>query len=143
TPSQRAIVAELLSASVATVVMSKAAATLLRDGYGIDRRRVSIIPHGVPELPLVDSATVKPALEVAGRDVILNFGLLGPEKGHELVLAALPAVVAAHPRVLYVMVGATNPDVLRQDGEAYRTKLAAQAHSLGVSKHVRFVDRFV
>src|SRR6185369_11485245 len=143
TPSQRAIVAELLSASVATVVMSKAAATLLRGAYGIDRRRVSIIPHGAPELPLVDSAIVKPALEVAGRDVILDFGLLGPEKGHELVLAALPAVIAAHPKVLYVVVGATNPDVLRRDGETYRKKLAAQVERLGIGKHVRFVDRFV
>jgi len=143
TPSQRAILTELISASVATVVLSKAAVTLLRDAYGIDRRRISIIPHGTPELPLVDSATVKPALDVAGRDVILSFGLLGPEKGHELVLAALPAVIAAHPKVLYVVVGATNPDVLRRDGEAYRKKLAGQVERLGISKHVRFVDRFV
>jgi glycosyltransferase involved in cell wall biosynthesis len=143
TPSQRAVLTELISESVATVVLSKAAVSLLRDAYGVDRRRVSIIPHGIPELPLVDSATVKPALEVSGRDVILNFGLLGPEKGHELVLAALPAVIAAHPRVLYVVVGATNPDVLRRDGEAYRAKLAAQVERLGISKHVRFVDRFV
>ena len=143
TPGQRAVMTELISASVATVVMSKAAVTLLRDGYGIDRRRVSIIPHGTPELPLVDSATVKPALEVAGRDVILNFGLLSPDKGHELILAALPAIIAAHPKVLYVVVGATNPDVLRRDGEAHRNKLAAQVERLGIGKHVRFVDRFV
>jgi glycosyltransferase involved in cell wall biosynthesis len=143
TPGQRTILTDLVAASVATVVMSKAAVTLLRDAYGIDRRRVSIIAHGTPELPLVDSATVKPALEVAGRDVILNFGLLGPEKGHELVLAALPAVIAAHPRVLYVVVGATSPDVLRRDGETYRKKLAAQVERLGIGKHVRFVDRFV
>jgi glycosyltransferase involved in cell wall biosynthesis len=143
TPSQRAVLTELIASSAATVVLSNAAATILRDAYGVHRRRVSIIPHGTPELPLVDSATVKPALEVAGRDVILSFGLMGPEKGHELVLAALPAVIAAHPRALYVIVGATNPDVLRRDGEAYRAKLAGQVERLGLGKHVRFVDRFV
>ena len=143
TPTQRAVLTDLIAASAATVVLSKAAVSLLRDAYGVDRRRVSIIPHGIPELPLVDPATVKPALEVAGRDVILNFGLLGPDKGHELVIAALPAVIAAHPKVLYVVVGATNPDVLRREGEAYRSKLAAQVERLGIGKHVRFVDRFV
>lgn len=143
TPSQRAVLTELIATSVATVVLSKSAVSLLHDAYGVDRRRLSIIPHGIPELPLVDSATVKPALEVIGRDVILSFGLLGPEKGHELVLAALPAVIAAHPHVLYVVVGATHPDVLRREGEAYRAKLAAQVQRLGIDKHVRFVDRFV
>lgn len=143
TPNARVILGELVAESAATIVLSRSAVSLLRDAYGVDGRRLTIIPHGVPELPLVDSATVKPALEVTGRDVILSFGLLGPEKGHELMLDALPAVIAAHPRVLYVVVGATNPDALRRDGEAYRAKLMAQVERLGIGKHVRFVDRFI
>ena len=88
-------------------------------------------------------STVKPALGVEGRKVILSFGLLGPGKGYELALAALPDVVAAHPSALYVVVGATHPDLLRSQGEAYREGLVATVARLGLQDHVRFVDRFV
>ena len=98
-----------------------------------------MIPHGVPELPLVDPVTVKPALGLEGRKVILSFGLLGPGKGYELALAALPDVVAVDPSVLYVVVGATHPDLLRSQGEAYRETLVAAVARLGLERHVRFV----
>jgi glycosyltransferase involved in cell wall biosynthesis len=140
---QRAVLSELIAQTEATVVMSRSAATLLRNVYGVDSGRLHIIPHGVPNLPLVDPESVKASLGVAGRDVILSFGLLGPGKGYELTLDALPAVVAANPDALYVVVGATHPDLLRTEGEAYRQRLVAQAQRLGITDHVRFVDRFV
>ena len=143
TVGQRAVLTELIARTEATVVMSRSAATLLRNVYGADSGRLHVIPHGVPNLPLVDPETIKPSLGVAGRDVILSFGLLGPGKGYELTLDALPAVVAANPNALYVVVGATHPDLLRTEGEAYRQRLVAQAQRLGISDHVRFVDRFV
>jgi glycosyltransferase involved in cell wall biosynthesis len=127
----------------ATVVMSQSAADLLETAYGVDRRRVHVIPHGVPELPFVDPVTVKPALGVEDRKVILSFGLLGPSKGYELALAALPDVVAAHPEVLYVIVGETHPDLVRRQGEAYRESLVSIVERLGLKDHVRFVDRYV
>ena len=107
--------------------MSTAAAGLLASGYGVDPRRLDVIPHGVPNLPLVHSDTVKPSVELEGRDVILSFGLLGPGKGYELAIDALPAVVAAHPKAIYVIVGATHPDLLAPEGEAYRESLVARA----------------
>ncbi len=143
TPGQRAVLSELVARTAATVVMSKSAATLLTKAYDVDPRRLSIIPHGVPDLPLTDSAEVKPRLGVDGRDVILSFGLLGPGKGYELALDALPAVVAAHPKALYVVVGATHPDLLKTEGEAYRETLVRQVARLGMKNHVQFVDRFV
>jgi glycosyltransferase involved in cell wall biosynthesis len=127
----------------ATVVMSRSAADRLTSAYDVDARRVNVIPHGVPELPFVDPVTVKPALGVEGRKVILSFGLLGPGKGYELALAALPDVVAAHPSVLYVVVGETHPDLLESQGEAYREGLVATVARLGLEDHVRFVDRYV
>jgi glycosyltransferase involved in cell wall biosynthesis len=143
TAGQRAVLSELVARTEATVVMSRSAGTLLRNVYGVEPERLHIIPHGVPDLPLVDPAAVKADLGLAGRDVILSFGLLGPGKGYELALDALPAVVAANPSVLYVLVGATHPDLLRTEGEAYRQKLVAQVQRLGMADHVRFVDRFV
>lgn len=143
TEGQRAVLTELVRRTEATVVMSRSAGTLLRHVYGVDPQRLHIVPHGVPHLPLVDPVTVKTDLGLAGRDVILSFGLLGPGKGYELALDALPAVVAAHPTALYVVVGATHPDLLRTEGEAYRERLVAQVQRLGMTGHVRFVDRFV
>jgi glycosyltransferase involved in cell wall biosynthesis len=143
TRSQRRILVELAQASAATVVMSTSAAELLTQSYGIDPRQLEIIPHGVPDIPFVDSDSVKPRFGLVGRTVILSFGLLGPGKGYESAIAAMPAVVEADPTAVYVIVGATHPDLLRSEGEAYRQRLVALAASLGVSDHVRFVGRFV
>ena len=143
TPRQRAVLSKLVALTDATVVMSQSAADRLRDVYGIDDRRLHVIPHGVPELPFVDGANVKPALGVEDRQVILSFGLLGPGKGYELAIAALPAVVARNPTVLYAVVGETHPDLVRTEGEAYRDGLVADVARLGLQDHVRFVDRYV
>jgi glycosyltransferase involved in cell wall biosynthesis len=143
TPGQRTVLLELVRLAEATVVMSSSAADLLRESYGVQRDRVHIIPHGVPDLPLVDPETVKPGLGVGNRKVILSFGLLGPGKGLELAIDALPAAAAAHPSVLYVIVGATHPALVQRDGEAYRTSLVQRIRRLGMGNHVQFVDRFV
>ncbi len=143
TVSQREILSELVRAAAATVVMSDAAARLLSRTYGVDPTSVAIIPHGVPDLPLVDPEMVKPRLGLQGRTVVLSFGLLGPGKGYESVIAAMPALVAAVPTALYVIVGATHPAMLRREGEAYRQSLRSLAATLGVSDHVLFVGRFV
>jgi glycosyltransferase involved in cell wall biosynthesis len=143
TASQRRILAALVEASAATVVMSQAAASLLTSAYGVDPMRLEIVPHGVPDLPLVAPDSVKPRLGLQGRTVILSFGLLGPGKGYEAAIAAMPAVVRAVPSALYVILGATHPDLLRHEGEAYRNRLEATAANLGVADSVRFVDRFV
>jgi len=123
--------------------MSRSAAALLTSAYGVDPRRLDVIPHGVPNLPLADPATIKPTLGLEGRDVILSFGLLGPGKGYELAIDALPAVVAAHPTACFVVVGATHPGLLQREGEAYREGLVARVAALGMAGHVQFVDRFV
>src|SRR5204862_5963021 len=119
------------------------AADLLRAPYAVHPDRVHVIAHGVPDLPLVNPETVKPGLGVGNRKVILSFGLLGPGKGYELAIDALPAVAAAHPEVLYVIVGATHPELIRTEGEAYRHALVDEIRHLGMERHVRFVDRFV
>jgi glycosyltransferase involved in cell wall biosynthesis len=143
TVRQRQILTALTSSVRATVVMSDAAVRLLTDVYEVDPARVSVIPHGVPELPLVESETIKPGLGLAGRSVLLSFGLLHPAKGYELAIDAMPAIVGAHPEATYVIVGATHPDLIRESGETYRTSLLDRVRRLGITDHVRFVDRFI
>jgi len=143
TAGRRAVISELITSADTTVVMSPSAIGLVASTYGADPRHLEVIPHGVPDLPLVNPETVKPTLGLEGREVILSFGLLGPGKGYELAIDALPAVVAAHPSALYAIVGATHPDLLRRDGEAYRTALVDRVRGLGLEGSVRFVDRFI
>jgi glycosyltransferase involved in cell wall biosynthesis len=143
TPNQRHILTSLIDRSNSIVVMSQAAATMLNNEYGVDDNKLEIVPHGVPNLPLVDPDHMKPRLGLEGRLVILSFGLVGPGKGYESAIAAMPAVVDAIPSAIYVILGATHPDLLLREGEAYRERLEATAVSLGLTESVRFVDRFV
>ena len=143
TVRQRRVLVDLVAATNATVVMSNAAARLLERVYGIDPSRVDVIPHGVPELPLVEPDTLKPAVGLEGREIILSFGLLGPGKGYELAIEAMAEVAAGHPNARYVILGATHPDLLRTEGEAYRHRLTARVAELGLTEHVIFVDQFV
>ncbi len=143
TRGQRRVLTELVAGAAATVVMSQSAATRLTNIYGVNASRLAIIPHGVPDLPLVDPASVKPTLGLEGRQVVLSFGLLGPGKGYELAIDALPSVVAAHPAACFVVVGATHPEMLRREGEAYREALVARGEALGMTDHIMFVNRFV
>ena len=143
TAGQRRIMQGILDSTAAVVVMSRAAAAILVDRYEADPTKVEIIHHGVPDLPFVDPDSVKPALGLQGRQVLLSFGLVGPSKGYESVIEAMPAVVHAVPDACYVILGATHPELLRIEGERYRTRLENLAADLGMTDHMVFVDRFV
>jgi len=143
TLGQRRVLLRLIAASSATIVMSRSAAAVLGRVYDVNSGVVDVIPHGVPELPLVEPDEVKPRLGLETAPMILSFGLIGPGKGYESVIEAMPAVIRACPKAYYVILGATHPELLRRDGEAYRTKLTQLAGSLGVAGRVIFVNRFV
>jgi glycosyltransferase involved in cell wall biosynthesis len=145
TPRQREILVELLDSVASAVVLSDAASSLLTEAYDVDPFRVEVIPYGIPDLPIMSAETIKASVGLDGRAVLLSFGLLDPGKGYERVIDALPAIVAEHPNVTYVIVGATHPDVIRREGEgeAYRTSLKARADALRMGAHVRFVPEFV
>lgn len=140
--NQRTIVQKMAGAA-GLVVMSQVAADLLAQRYEVRGPRVHIIPHGIPDMTARSQSQLKARFGVAGRSMLLTFGLLGPNKGIETVIRALPAIVAACPGLVYFVVGATHPAVLREHGEAYRTTLEHLAEKLGVREHVVFRDQYV
>lgn len=145
TARQRAILLALLQGTTAGVVMSQAGVDLLSREYGVDPVELEVIPYGVPDLPPTDAAAsdaAAVAMDLAGREVILTFGVLRASKGCELMIDALPAVLERWPRSCYVIVGAPDPDA-PGEGEAYRRTLEARVAALGLADHVRFVSRFV
>lgn len=125
------------------VVMSDSARAVLNEVYGVPPERIAVIPHGVPDVPFLDTSYNKDRFDVVGRKVILTFGLLSEGKGTEVVIDALPEIVRRHPDAIFVVVGATHPEVKRREGEAYRHGLERRARDLGVEGSVIFYNQFI
>jgi len=137
------VMAELAQLSERLVVMNKRSIEDLKEIYQIPEGKIDFIHHGIPDVPFVDPNFHKDKFGVEGKIVLLTFGLLSPNKGIENVIKALPAIVKQHPKVVYMVVGATHPNIIRQEGEAYRDSLIKLAQDLGVSEHVIFHNDFV
>ncbi len=142
-PDQRRVLQEVVALSDRVVVMSARGAEFLEEVYGVAAEKIDRIPHGIPDVPFVDPSFHKDLFGVDGKVVLLSFGLLSANKGIENVIEALPAIVARHPSVVYMIVGATHPHVLANDGESYRLSLEWLAQDKGVESHVIFYNRFV
>ena len=142
-PTQRAVMEELAELSDGLVVMTNRSAELLREVYGIEEHKIEIIPHGIPDVPFVDPSFYKDKFGVEGKNVLLTFGLLGPGKGIERVIEALPAIIDRHPDTVYIILGATHPTLKRNQGEIYRLGLQQLARECGVESRVIFHNRFV
>jgi len=134
---------EACNASYKMITMNERGVGMLQDIYGVPKNKVELIAHGIPDLPFVDSSYYKHKFGVEGRRTILTFGLLSKNKGIEVMLKAMPAIIEADPKVLYIVLGMTHPLVLKQDGESYRFRLQHIVKDLGLQEHVIFHNRFV
>ncbi len=142
-PLPRRIIQSLAARSQGVVVMTRVAARLLTSVYGVSAASVQVIPHGVPEVPYQRDGAHKARLGLVGRRVICTFGLINRGKGLEHMIKAMPRIVAACPTAVYLIVGATHPQVKRQEGEVYRESLVEMANALGIGEHVRFVNKYL
>jgi glycosyltransferase involved in cell wall biosynthesis len=139
---QRIVMQQIAACSDRLIVMSEYSSRVLRDIFGVPGEKIDLIPHGIPDLPFVQPDAYKDALAVAGKLVLLTFGLLSPNKGFESVIRALPRILARHKDVVYVIAGATHPHVRAREGDRYRDQLQALAGELGVEREVIFHNRF-
>jgi len=140
---QRAVMGELDALSNRFIVMADRGRQLLESVYGVAPEKIDLIPHGVIDMPFMDSNFYKDEFGVEGKTVMLTFGLLSPNKGIEKVIEAMPAILAEHPDVVYLVLGATHPNLLAAEGEKYRERLERLARELGVTEQVIFHNRFV
>ncbi len=140
---QRRVMDELLGLSDCVVVMTKKAVDILEAVNKIPASKIRLVPHGIPDVSFIDPNFYKDQYGVEGKTVLLTFGLLSPRKGIEVVLRALPEVIKEHPNVVYIVVGATHPNLLKHEGETYRLFLQRLCDELDISRNVIFHNRFV
>jgi len=142
-PDQRAVMDEIATLSDRLIVMSQQSADILHETFHVSNTKIELIPHGIPDLPFTDPTFYKDAFGTEGKDVLLTFGLLSPNKGIENVIKALPSILSKHSNVVYMVSGATHPHILRREGDTYRQYLQKLAKDLGVETKVIFRNRFV
>ena len=140
---QRRVIHELVALSTRLVVMADRGRQMLQEIYQAPPAKIDLIPHGIPDVGFVDPTDFKDQFGVEGKVVLLTFGLLSPNKGIEYVLNALPHILAEFPDVVYIVLGATHPNELREHGEAYRLSLEILAKKNKLEKNVIFYNRFV
>jgi glycosyltransferase involved in cell wall biosynthesis len=142
-PNQREVLAEIVERSERVVTMCDKGVEFLRDRYGVPDNKVVFIHHGIYDVPFTDTSFYKDHFGVEGKFVILTFGILSRNKGIENAIRALPEILSRCPNAVYMVVGATHPNVIRSEGESYRLSLQLLARKLGVEQNVIFHNRFV
>jgi len=140
---QRRVMRELIHLSTRMVVMAERGRDMMLEIYRAPAAKIDLLPHGIPDMPFADPNYFKDEFGVAGKQVLLTFGLLSPNKGIEYALRALPDIIREFPQVVYIVLGQTHPNLLREEGDAYRLSLERLAKNLGVQKNVVFFNRFV
>ncbi len=143
TDTQRDVFDRVIDTSSKVIVMGKKGRDLLRTVYQVPAEKIELIPHGIPDYPFVEPDEAKALRGFAGKAVILTFGLLSPNKGIEVMIDAMPAILQTRPDAVYVVLGATHPNLIAERGEAYRESLVKRARDLGITDHVVFLNQFV
>jgi glycosyltransferase involved in cell wall biosynthesis len=140
---QRRVLREIVDVSATVIVMAEKGRELLHAHYDLPAEKIEVIPHGIPDCAFSEPHEAKLRRGFAGRAVILTFGLISPNKGIEIMIEAMPAILRRRADAVYVVLGATHPHLVRREGEAYRERLQERARQLGIEAHVVFLDQFV
>jgi glycosyltransferase involved in cell wall biosynthesis len=143
TAVQRNVMSKIIALSAKVVVMAEKGRELLQSVHNVPPQKIEVIPHGIPDFPFLEPQHAKVRFGFSGKSVILTFGLLSPSKGIETVIDAMPGIVDVCPNAVYVILGATHPNLIRHEGESYRESLNARVRELRMDDHVVFINQFV
>jgi glycosyltransferase involved in cell wall biosynthesis len=140
---QQVVMRKIAARSERLIVMSQYSSRILQDVFGVSAEKIELIPHGIPDLPFEQPEIYKERFSLQDKSVLLTFGLLSSNKGFESVINAMPRILASHSNTVYMIAGATHPQIRAREGDRYRIELQALAKKLGVEQQVLFVNRFV
>ena len=142
-PELRDVVSAINNHTQKIIVMTDISKKILIADYAIDAEKIEVIPHGIHEVNFSDGKKAKRELNLSKRTIISTFGLLNRGKGIEYGIEAMSQVVKQFPDAAYLIIGATHPVVLKNEGEEYRNSLIQKVHDLHLEKHVFFYDKYV
>ncbi len=125
------------------IVMTHNSAKILEEQYLIDSKKITVIPHGTHLVEHSNKDFLKEKYQVAGRKIISTFGLLSSGKCIETSINALQSIVAQHPEVLFLVIGKTHPNVVKNEGEKYRKTLENRIDQLQLNANVKFINQYL
>jgi glycosyltransferase involved in cell wall biosynthesis len=140
---QRVVMHKIAARSEHLIVMSQYSSRIMQEVFRVPAAKIDLIPHGIPDMPFEQPDMFKKRFSCQGKSVLLTFGLLSPNKGFESVIQAMPRILDSHSNAVYMIAGATHPQIRAREGDRYRLELQALAKKLGVEQQVLFVNRFV
>lgn len=136
-------VQRIAAVSQSIIVMTKTSAKILIEDYHLQSQKINIIPHGTHLVPHLKKDILKLKYKLSGKKILSTFGLLSSGKNIETTLNALPAIVAKHKDVLFLIIGKTHPTIVKNEGEKYRTTLQQKVNELGLQDNVSFINHFL
>jgi glycosyltransferase involved in cell wall biosynthesis len=141
--AHKQLVDAMMAAASFVVTMTQSAAQMLQKYYVASPSKISIIPHGTHLVPHLSKITLKQKYLLKGKFVLSTFGLLSNGKNIETTLKAMPAIVAAFPNVVFLIIGKTHPTVAKQQGETYRNMLTTMVADLHLENNVKFINAYL
>ncbi|MGF1585797.1 MAG: glycosyltransferase [Bacteroidales bacterium] len=136
-------VQKIVDASTSVIVMTENSSRVLEYFYEVPKEKISVIPHGTHLVTHPDKEILKEKYKLAGRKVLSTFGLLGPGKKIETTLEALPQIIKHNPDTVFLIIGKTHPEIIKNEGEKYRSNLESIVKSKNLGNHVKFINKYV
>jgi glycosyltransferase involved in cell wall biosynthesis len=137
-----AIVQAIAKYAEGIIVMSHSSKEILKKDYGLNPKKIQVIPHGIHQTPCRTNKHAKSVLGFSGKTILSTFGFLNPNKGIEYVIKSLPKVIKKFPDVLFLVAGITHPAILEKKGETYRNFLLKKVQQLGLNNYVFFYNTY-
>ena len=125
------------------VVMTNNSALLLTDVYDVPHQKITVIAHGTHLVPHLSKDFLKNKYGLKGRKVLTTFGLLSSGKSIETTLKALPSIIRISPDVVFLIIGKTHPEVIKEEGEKYRKSLERKVKYYSLQDHVIFINNYL
>jgi len=139
----KAQVKNIASACKFIIVMTKTSADILINEYGVAKQKITVIAHGTHLVPHLSEKFLKEKYGLTGKKVLTTFGLLSSGKSVETTLDALPAIIKQIPEVMFLIIGKTHPEVVKNENEKYRDSLELKVKELGIHDNVRFINKYL
>lgn len=137
------LVNKLMSYSNLVFVMTKQSQNILIEDYEINKNFITYVPHGTHIVNYQTPDEIKNKFNLEGKIILSTFGLLSAGKSVETALKAMPEIIRHTPNIMYLIIGKTHPNSIKNNTDTYRNYLEALVTELNIKNHVLFVNKYL